>query len=892
MRVEQSGFPESAIPDNSPTPCGIVQEAARLNRAIMSAAPLGPLAVGMVVGITAGERTGAALIVFLLILSVASAIAVWPAIRARFGAVLVFAAGAGLGGTLHWSREQPLPTSVEHLVTPGRTIIRLQGHIVPEPKVIRNNEDDIFSPWQFQEDQTSFLIRVENVQRKSGWIPASGLIKASVREAVLDLNEGDSVELFGKLLDLDPPKNPGSFNWRAYYRRQGIVARMFCDQRENIVRLGRAGPGFASWLRVKTRGLLTDDISASAPEEASLLEAMVLGHRSRFDRRLNEVFTRAGCVHFIAASGTNIVVLMGALWFGGRMVGLDKRRCAWLMIVAILLYGVVAEARPPILRACVMGLMFCIALLLQRASNHFNWLSAATIVLCLFDPMTVFDVGFQLSFVAVLGVAYLAPAILYASTTFYWWFRHVGLNDAYFGADLHLRKMAEQFAPLNARQRFRRAALKCGFAIAVVCAVSVGAWLISLPITACWFQQIQPWGAVSSILVYPLMSAVMVLGVLKVGVAAISPTMASVITVALSILDAVIIRVVEWMAQVPAASPVVSAPPWWLIVSLYLFLLAFAVTFRRKRAPIDSRQEEGRNPTQRRDRRIVGVSVSLAILAASSCTWHFNGVPPSNLTVTVLAVGAGSAVVVEMPDGKTFLYDAGSLGIAGVGRNVIAPYLRSRGIRALDRLYVSHPNLDHFSGIPELIEEIPTGPIIWNHCFKELSPRQSPAARLIEHMRSLQDPVQTLQNETTWELADVQFEKIWPAGTSCTDLSANDSSTVLKITYAGHSILFTGDIEAAPERALVSKANVKADVLLLPHHGSVCAATSDFLEAVDADVHIRSSNQRMADTTNGLQKLGGDAKLYNTADCGAVTVVIDQSGIQVESWLPCKTHQN
>jgi competence protein ComEC len=113
------------------------------------------------------------------------------------------------------------------------------------------------------------------------------------------------------------------------------------------------------------------------------------------------------------------------------------------------------------------------------------------------------------------------------------------------------------------------------------------------------------------------------------------------------------------------------------------------------------------NPRIPVQRRIIGVLVSLALLAASSCTWQFNGERRSTLTVTVLAVGAGSAVVMELPNGKTVLYDAGSQGIAGVGRNVIAPYLRSRGVGAIDRVYISHPNLDHFSGIPELITEMP-----------------------------------------------------------------------------------------------------------------------------------------------------------------------------------------
>ncbi len=890
MDHEQSGLPEPPTSDHPPVPDKFWLRAAGLNGLVMSAAPLGPIAVGIIAGIVAGERVGWGPIVFLPVLVVASLGAAFAAVRECVGVVLVLAAGIGVGGVLHWSRESIVPPdSIEHIVRKDDAIIRVRGQIASEP-TMPTNDDSVFSAWQFREDQTSFLLRVQSVKGEGDWRVASGTIKVTIREAVLDLAEGDSIELFGRLGPLRPPQNPGAFDWREYYRQQNIVARMYCDQRENIIRLGREGAGLATWLRAKTRGLLTDDIAASAAEEASLLEAMVLGHRSRFDRRLNEVFTRAGCVHFIAASGTNIVVLMGALWFAGRMIGLDKRRCAWVMIVAIVLYGIVAEARPPILRACVMGLMFCIALLQQRASSHFNWICAAAIILCLIDPMTVFDAGFQLSFVAVLGVAYLAFAIWHALHDSYWWFRHVALGDPYARADQHLRKVAQQFAPLKTGQRLQRSSWKIVRVVAVVCAVSVGAWLSGLPITVLWFQRMQPWGVVSSVLVYPLMSIVMVLGLIKVGLATISPTLAWAATSALSVADVVMIRLVEWMANLPAASPTISPPPWWQVASFYLFLLAFALTYRSRRTAPTAVGGVDDDPSQpdKRSRPTVWVLVSLVILVASSIVWHFNGKTGSKLIVTALAVGAGSAVVMELPDGDVILYDAGSLGVAAVGKNVIAPFLRHRGIHRIDRMYVSHPNLDHFSGIPELIAEMPIGPIVLNHCFESLAPPRSPAEKILRHLKALGREAEILNaHQAKWESGGVLIEKLWPPPGNCTNLTANDSSTVLKVTYAGHSILFTGDITEIAERALVRNANLHADALLLPHHGSVCAGTGEFLKAVDADVLIRSSNQRMADTSNGLQKLIGGTTMYNTADCGAVTIVVDESGLRVDPRLPC-----
>jgi len=595
-------------------------------------------------------------------------------------------------------------------------------------------------------------------------------------------------------------------------------------------------------------------------------------------------------VHFIAASGTNIVVLMGALWLVGRMAGLDKRRCVWLMIAAIVFYGLVAEPRPPILRACVMGLMFCAALWLQRASSSLNWICAAAIILCMIDPMWVFDIGFQLSFAAVMGVAYLAPAFWHGGAEFYWWIREVALGDQYARADQRLRSVAEKFSPVGSGMRFREFSLRTIRFVLLVFVVSAGAWLCAFPITANWFQQVQTWGVISTVLVYPLMSIVMVLSIIKMGLAAFSPTLASALTGILGVVDSFLIRIVEWLAALPAASPTVQAFPFWLTTGFYLWLLAIALTFRKTRSTIPFAGEdsfEGNTTNARNSKQ--WLVASTVLLALSTVAWRAEQsiAKTPRLTVTVLAVGAGTAIVAELPDNETILYDAGSLGVGGIGRNVIAPFLRHRGISRVDRLYISHPHLDHFNGIPDLAEQIPIGSIVWNECFEQFAGRFSPTKALMKHLSNLGVHVETMSSfDRSWNVGDVEFELQWPPADRCRDLSANDSSTVLQVSYLGHSILLTGDIDETAQRALIAQAGLESDVLLLPHHGSVCPSTDKFLQAVNADVLIRSSNQLTAETTNGLTALVGDTKLYNTADVGALVITIDEFGLHVESWLP------
>lgn len=250
--------------------------------------------------------------------------------------------------------------------------------------------------------------------------------------------------------------------------------------------------------------------------------------------------------------------------------------------------------------------------------------------------------------------------------------------------------------------------------------------------------------------------------------------------------------------------------------------------------------------------------------------------------VTVLSVGAGSATVIELPNGGTVLYDAGSTSPSDVGRNVVVPFLRHRGIGRIDRVYLSHPNLDHFSGLPTIVSEIPTGPIIVNRYFEKRSGPRSPSRHLLKLLGKSNHTVRTIDpSGGSWTLSGVTFEYLSPAADFPKEVTTNDTSTVLRLTYGGHSILLTGDIEEQALRALINHGNLHADVLLLPHHGGVEASTPAFIRAVDPIAVIRSSAEPMRETLNGLPNAVGSIPLYNTADVGAIQIVIENGRLTI-----------
>ncbi len=855
--------------------------------ALMRIAPLFPAATGLIVGILLDHSFQFSLVAYLLIFVLVCLPAIPLSMRETIGPLLVFVAAACVGGALHLQAGRTIPSSsIEHFVDVNGPIARIRGKIISEPQIL-DNASNPFSKWTYQVERTAFLLEAESIEGVDGSIPVSGRIRATIQQAVLDLRENEEVELFGRLYALTPPRNPGGFDWAGFLRRQGVVATLACDHRLNIRRLGHdaTGRSWITWLRITTRGLLTDDLATGTPEEVSLLEAMVLGHRSRFDRRLNEVFIRAGVIHFIAVSGTNVAVLMSFVWSIGRLFRRTKRRCTWLMVLSILVYALVADPRPPILRATVMGLLFCAALLMLRPTTTLNWTSAAAVILVLIDPLTVFDAGFQLSFAAVLGVGYLAPALRRALVSGGLWIERVVLNRPFAAQDRQLVRAATtlQLGPAQTARHLSRKALKI---LAVLVAACVGAWLAGLPIVATYFHRVQPWGAISSAIVFPLMSIVMVLGVLKVAITAVSPGLASVVAFLLDVTDGWLVQVVEFFAALPGADLTISTPPWWLVAAFYAFLMIFTFRFPPVGVAPSSPSVVRRFLNGQRPIPATWSLAAFAILVVCVVAWCWPEGRREKLRVTVLAVGRGSATVLELPDGQTVLYDSGTSLPSDVGRNVVGPFLNHRGIRHIDHAYISHANLDHFSGLPTVLDLIDADTVIINPCFEPHSPPKSPSRHLLNLLSMRGRHVQTLDtSKTAWEFGGVAFELLWPHGACDPQLSENDASTVLQLSYAGSSLLLTGDIEDRAQRALLERGDLHADVLLLPHHGSVRGSTADFFRAVSPQIAIQSSNEGMARIADPIRRMVGDVPLYNTADVGAVEVILDRNGVLVAT--PC-----
>jgi competence protein ComEC len=249
----------------------------------------------------------------------------------------------------------------------------------------------------------------------------------------------------------------------------------------------------------------------------------------------------------------------------------------------------------------------------------------------------------------------------------------------------------------------------------------------------------------------------------------------------------------------------------------------------------------------------------------------------------MLAVGSGSATILEMPNGEVWLYDAGSLGGADVGRFTVWPALRDRRIRRIDAALISHPNYDHYSGLFSLWNLVTIEKAFISTHFERFAAPGDADARLLQELNERGIHIQRVhvaeQLPAPFDSRSdgVAVEFLWPPEDLPPGTSSNDTSLVLRVTYKGQRVLFTGDIEAlAQQQLLKSGVDLQAEILILPHHGSVNPFTRQFIAAVDPLCVLRSSGQRHADEPAEIEAITCGRAYWNTADVGAITVLLRQ----------------
>jgi competence protein ComEC len=373
------------------------------------------------------------------------------------------------------------------------------------------------------------------------------------------------------------------------------------------------------------------------------------------------------------------------------------------------------------------------------------------------------------------------------------------------------------------------------------------------------FGTITPWATAFTVLVNPLVLWITVLGFLKILVIAWLPSVSMVLGVIVAALSDTMTWATVVLSKVPLCQIGIGQVGIAWIGVLYILMMAIAWW-----------------PMRWGGRRFLRPSLAMAVVLLLSILHGWRS-PSDTLEMTCLSVGPGQAIVLRLPGGETWLIDAGSQSSPNIGQRIVQPFLRQIGIDRLKGVIISHADADHFNGLPEIAAVTPIGSIRTNRAFLDKAQTLSGAGFLrqsVEKMGFRLDDIAAAD----WPAATVKIRPLWPAGQSADPaLSKNDQSEVLLVEYAGKRILICSDIEAASQSLLMDRIpDLKADVVVLPHHGSAATTQSSFLTTLAPSTVIASC--AASRTAAAWKPSDPSIAAWYTGRDGAVTVTIKADG--------------
>lgn len=718
-----------------------------------------------------------------------------------------------------------------------------------------------------------------------GATEASGTLQVRIDGDARSFRAGQMVRLTGNARAVPSPSNPGESDRGPWARSRGVAAWLDIDSPGAIVAVASVDQGFTTRLRgawaasraaaqERARRWLDADgeaHTADSRRSLALLRALLIGQEDQELQPLRDAFQRLGITHILAISGLNLALLAWAVVSVLRWIGDRPRLEAMIATLVICVYLMVIPAEAPVLRAAVMVLALLIGEAAGRRYDRITMLAWAAIIVLIMHPVDLFNAGFQLSFGVVWALLVLAPVV----------------RSRLFG----------ERPPPDTHGLIRW----CFEGFKDAASSSLCAWAIASPVIAYHMGVFSPLGAIATVLLLPLVSVLMVMGYLSLLAATIVPALGPAAVWLLELLAGMLAWAVLKLDAAPWATvyvPSVSLAwtvcataiiAWWMADWSRVHGWCIAVA-RRARPPRLAPGEKPR-PSPLVQPRWLRVSRIAASLAAAM--WLASGFIrdplPRDVAVRLdtLDVGDGACHLlrVRRGDGGTdaALFDCGSLRLT-IGERMIPSAIRALGVRRVATVILSHPNIDHYAGLLDVIGPLGVRRIIVGEAFTRAAEHDGPARFTLEEARRLGVEVRTVAAGDM-----LGFARILSPPPGARYRQDNDNSLVLE-AHPSHDaskpgIVLCGDASREALADLMrSHPDLRARILEAPHHGSYNDVAEAFIDAVAPEVVVQSTGQRRLDETRWDEaRAGRDWRI--TARDGAISTTISRSGgLGVRAW--------
>lgn len=679
---------------------------------------------------------------------------------------------------------------------------------------------------------------------------------------------GDILEIDGEIATFEQARNPGNFDQKKYYQRQGVSVGVWADR--TVVKAGNE----RTWAEELKENLYQFRkawklrlYDAMGEREAGVLSAMLLGDKEQLDGDIKELYQVSGIGHILAISGLHLSLIGIGIYKLVRRISGSYPVGGGFGIAFLALYVLMIGETVSVCRAFIMLLFRIGADITGRSYDGVTALSAAALVVLLRSPLSVYDAGFWLSFGAVTALYLVQPAFLELPLQSFW--------------------------------------------------ASVSIQLVILPVLLHSYYAIPTYSMFLNLLVLPLMSVILV-GAVAGSVLIFAPFgIGNIVLRAVSAVLLLYEKLCDFAVGLPLAQIVTGKPERWQIAVYYAALASALWVYRRirkgtvKKCKENLQSREKNSQLRKRNPQLGGRLLPVAIFSVGILLFIYPVGRSGKLTITMLDVGQGDCLFVRGPTGDTYLIDGGSSDVKNVAKYRIEPFLKSQGVKELDYVFVSHGDADHINAVAEMLERKKVGigiktlvlptQSVWDEALTNLAvsaderhvhvAAAEPGQKVTEEKLSLTCmlPCGDADEDTNENVSEnVSKEKLDLVDTEI----GNASSMVLKLSYGTFDMLFTGDLEGGGEenlKALLEESESQVEVLKVAHHGSKNSTSEEFLELLKPQAALISAGQKNRyghpheETLERLKEAGSE--VYCTSGSGAVTIIVEEEYFRVEEYL-------
>lgn len=597
------------------------------------------------------------------------------------------------------------------------------------------------------------------------------LISIKKSQQIDKINYGDLIYLEGKLEIPKIATNYKGFDYRQYLKTKKIQGIVIADNVKILK--AKYKNNLIYQMQKKIKAIIKEKLPS---ETGDLLLAILLGDKKDLSEQIQINFKNSNLSHMLAVSGAHVSYIIIGLTYITQNSIMGKRKARVFCIFFLIIFMAITNFTPSVTRACIMAILTLVSEILYKKADIYTNISISALIILLYNPYSLLDLGFKLSFGGTIGIVIFMRFI---------------------------KKKQEEPKLLN---YIKQMAL-----------VSICANIIIIPIIMNNFNTVSLTFLVSNILASPILAIIVIVGFSIIIISIISHSLSNLLVFWLNPILNLLIKISSFCSKLPFAKILVVTPYIFNIIFYYTIIL-YLVNYNKIKQFIKKKT-------------VILLSI---ILILSNFIFY---ILPQDLKIYFIDVGQGDSTLIVTPSKKTILIDGGGSESFDVGEKVLLPYLLGRRIRKIDYIMISHFDTDHCKGIFTVIENLKVKNIIISK-QAEKSENYKKFKEIVANKKI--NIILVKAGDKIKIDKYIYFKILFPTEKLIMQNPLNNNSIVSQLNYKSFKMLFTGDIEEIAEKEILNlqKDKLKSTILKVAHHGSNTSSTQEFINSVKPELAL------------------------------------------------------